>query len=340
MSPDGAGVTASLKIISMLAALNALDTMAAYKIMMSFSKRHAGVFRRIIGAMLVAHRLDALPALIYGRGSKDPEMHMFAVKWIRDMGNPLLSEQVQGIKNSRRLAQLIEAYAQVNELDAVNVTLSLTSHSSVFVRNAARKAILKYGQNAKWAIFREYENIFGEEPDKESQPVQWLERLYKYADERRDADFLKVFSAGLKFAESSDFKKMNEAYKSILASEPLFEKRDQMAAGYLAYARYLESDNEHDKAVWAYKMAKRLSVENSELFHQADSRLIFLQAEKNREAGALDKEVYLSHKDVLKNRGWISGSENSAHAVSWVTVMLVSLLIFIAATLVYFRIKQ
>ena len=55
---------------------------------------------------------------------------MFAVKWIRDLGNPLLSEQVK-IKNPRRLAQLLEAYASVNDLDVIDVTLTSTSQTDL-----------------------------------------------------------------------------------------------------------------------------------------------------------------------------------------------------------------
>ena len=105
----GPGTKAAVRVMSMLVALWSLDTMAGYKVMLDFSGRHAGVFRQEIGRMFVARGFDALPALIYGRGSDDKELHMFAVKWIRDMGDPLLGDQISGIKNPRRLAQLLEA---------------------------------------------------------------------------------------------------------------------------------------------------------------------------------------------------------------------------------------
>ena len=59
---------------------------------------------------------------------------------------------------------MLEAYASVNELDAVDVTLSLANNESVFVRQAARACLVSYGKNAKWSVRRTYENTFWQEP--------------------------------------------------------------------------------------------------------------------------------------------------------------------------------
>jgi hypothetical protein len=104
---------------------------------------------------------------------------MFSVKWIRDLGDPLLSQQVK-IKNPRRLAQLLEAYASVRDLDVIDVTLTLTNHESDFVRRAARACVRAFAENAKWPARRIYENTFAKEPPESMDVSKILDELFDY----------------------------------------------------------------------------------------------------------------------------------------------------------------
>ncbi len=344
MAPDGAGISAATRIAAMLVALNQLNTMAGYKVMLDFSGRHAGAFRSMIGELLVKQGLKALPALIYGRGSRDAELHMFAVKWIRDMGNPLLSEQLVGITDSRRLAQLLEAYASVNELNAIDVTLSCTNHDSLFVRRAARRCLEVYGKNARWSVFREYQNVFAEDPDPDEDVARWLERLYAVRDEAREAADVRLFETGSAHAKAGRFAQMADAWGQLLAGSPLHEERARMARGYLDWARQLESDGDADRASAMYRMALRLADNDSADYRSAHARLAFVRAEANRASGAVDVTLYreLSLVDdgpAMKRslRNFLAGEGSGRRAL--LRVFLVSLFIFIAALLVYRRLK-
>ncbi|MBN2529933.1 MAG: hypothetical protein JXR76_26320 [Deltaproteobacteria bacterium] len=344
MTPRTPAVNVCNRIVQLLMSLHAQDTMAGYKVLLDFSGRYAGAFRGFIGELMVHAGLKALPALIYGRGSENRELHMFSVAWIREMGDPLLSEQIQGIRNSRRLAQLLEAYASVNELDAIDVTLSLANHESAIVRNAARASLDVYGRNAKWSIHREFENTFGEEPG-EGDFEQWVAALYKVWDEQRDSKTAALFQKGLDAREKRQFKTMDELYRELLSMQPLSPHRAKMADGYLAYAIELESSGAHDDAIAATRMARRLSEEGSATFRKASARLEWLHAESLRNHGALDVAAY----DKLRQdksadfdaERWaqLGRSNDSEKEIRWTSVIVVSALIFLGCLLLFWRVR-
>jgi hypothetical protein len=299
----GAGTRAATRVMTLLVALSKLNTMAGYKVMLDFSLRHAGAFRREIGDMLVSVGFDALPALVYGRGSKDQELHMFAVKWIRDMGNPLLGEQITGIENPRRLAQLLEAYASVREMDAVDVTVSLTNHDSIFVRNAARKCLEVYGANAKWQIRRTYENTFSREPSAESSFEQWRAEIYRHYDQARIAPEMGLFEQGLDLARSGDLEGMAARYAEVLRNEPMFPRRHEMAAGFIELAALRERQERLDGAREATLLALRVARHGSEEHGRAQARLKWIEAEVNRKAGAVDPVLYARIAEMDPDHG-------------------------------------
>jgi tetratricopeptide (TPR) repeat protein len=344
--PDlGAGTSGALRILSMLSALNTLNTMAAYKVMIEFSPRHAGVFRQEIGSMLVGCGLDALPALVYGRGSSDSEIHMFAVKWIRDMGNPLLSQQVK-IKNPRRLAQLLEAYASVRDLDAVEVTLALANHESSFVRTAARLCIKSYGENAKWPARRIYENTFSKEPPDNADVSKMLDEIFKYYDAQRLAPMTALFEEGLAAYKKGRYEKMESSYRKVLKAAPMFPKRDRMADGFFAYARSLMDRDQGGEAEEKLRMAYRLAEPDTETAGHIRAELNWLKAEKLRAAGIADLELY---KLVLKDNPsheaaaeWVEKLANPDASIDKIVtkVLIVSFFVFLAASLVFLRLRK
>ena len=344
LEPRTDAVNMATRVVTLLVALHSQNTMAGYKVLLDFSGRYAGAFRALIGELMVHAGMKALPALIYGRGSKNKELHMFAVAWIREMGNPLLSEQIRGIQNSRRLAQLLEAYASVNELDAIDVTLSLANHDSGIVRKAARACLEVYGRNAKWSIHREYENAFGDEPE-DGDYQEWAAALYKAWDTQRESRTIALFRKGVAAAKSGDFKTMDTAYRELLSMAPLNPHRDVMARGYLAYAARLEFLGNQADALQATRMARRLSEEGAPEYKDATARLKWLHAEALRSSGALDVAAYRDlakqprlHKDAAQ---WAAYGQNNRKGkpIRWYAVIIVSLLIFVSALLLYWRVR-
>jgi len=342
----GPGAVAALRVMGMLVALYSLDTMAGYKVILDFSGRHAGAFRQEIGAMMVQRGFAAMPALVYGRGSTNKELHMFAVKWIRDMGNPLLGEQILGIQNPRRLAQLLEAYASVNDLDAIDVTVSLANHNSIFVRNAARACLAAYGRNAKWSVRRTYENTFSREPVKDSAQEDWLSELYRFWDEQRVAGTIGVFEEGLQLASDGKFQQMDDRFRQVLRDAPMFSRRAEMAAGYLKYALQLEDEGNGDGARKMNTMALRLASDGSQEARLAGARLDWLFAEEARKGGAAHYKAYQAvaaadpaNGDAAKWAARLSPEHAGQSALKWKAV-LISLILFVAALLVYFRLRR
>jgi hypothetical protein len=340
----GNGTRVAARIMAILVALRSLNTMAGYKVMLDFSLRHAGAFRQEIGAMMVASGLDALPALIYGRGSKSEELHMFAVKWIRDMGNPLLGDQIRGIKNPRRLAQLLEAYASVNELDAVDVTVSLTNHDSIFVRKAARKCLESYGVNAKWTLKRTYENTFSREPPESGGVESWREELYAHYDQARIAPAMGMFKRGLKHAEQDQLEEMERLFRQVLRDEPMFPRRHEMAPGFLELAARFEENEQLSQARAMSLLALRVADPRSAEHGRAQASLKWIEAEVNRRGGAVDLELYEQISRMDPDHDEASGMADDLAAGGpgfgklGLKAAVIALFVFLAAVLVVRRI--
>jgi hypothetical protein len=329
----------------MLHALSSLDTMAAYKTMIEFSPRHAGVFRQEVGRLICSHKMDAMPALIYGRGSKNPEIHMFAVKWIRDLGDPLMSDQVK-IENPRRLAQLLEAYASVNDLGTIDVILALTNHSSSFVRAAARASITAFGRNAFWPARRQYENTFGQEPDESMSVESILTALYKYYDDRRLAESYTLFMQGKNAFRAGRLAEMEKAFREVLKSEPMFPKKSEMAEGFFALADSIDDDDAAKKEA-ALMMVLRVSDDDAAPLHRsAEARLLYMRNAPLRDQGLAAPNLYLRIVNLdptLKNAAKMVDRlkpESAGRSRLIYKALLVSLFIFIGGLLLFFRLHK
>ena len=340
------GLRAALRVVTMLFALHDLNSLVGYKIMLAFSGRHAGAFRQLVGNMMVTRGLDALPALVYGRGSKDKELHMFSVAWIREMGNPLLSEQIQGIRNPRRLAQLLEAYASVNDLSTIDVTLSMANHESVFVRRAARSALAAYGRNARWQLRRQYENTFSQPPKGDTDFEQWRQALYDFWDQERIKDALREFERGQQAATAGDFETMHQHYSRVLLDEPLFVRRGEMATSYLSWSKQLEKTGAFQRAEEMNRLALRLSDADSMTRAMAGAGMDWLAAEAALQGGAANIHVYRRIADAdpthegAAQRVVTLLPESDERRQLFRKGIGVSLCIFLALLIAYFRLRR
>lgn len=346
MDPTGEpGVKGALRILSMLHALSSLDTMAAYKVMIEFSPRHAGIFRAQIGKMLCSHKMKVMPALVYGRGSKNKEIHMFSVKWIRDLGNPLLSEQIK-IENPRRLAQLLEAYASVNDLDTIDVILSLTDHSSAFVRAAARGSAAVFGRNVLWPARRQYENIFGKAPDASMTVEDVLAALYKRYDSRRLAESRELFAAGLTAFREGRLEDMDKAFREVLKKSPMFPRRGEAAPGFFALAESFDEDDIQKKEAALMMVLRVTDDESSKVYRAAKARLLWLRSKPLREKGLAAPRIY---RRISKLDPSFEGAADMLRALRpdavsktgiVVKALLVSLIIFLGGFLIILRLRR
>ncbi|MCP4198048.1 MAG: hypothetical protein GY762_12945 [Proteobacteria bacterium] len=346
LNPDlGKGATGALQIMSMLRALSALDTLAAYKIMIEFAPRHAGIFRHEIGRLLVGHGLNALPALVYERANPNQTIRMYAVKWIRDMGDPLLSVQVK-MRHPRRLAQLLEAYASINDLSVIDVTLSLTNHESPFVRASARNCLWTFERNVKWPAYRLYENSFGNPPPEGANTRAILDALYEHFDATRLAPMMPLFESGLAAQKEGRLYEMAEKYKEILKAEPMFPKRHEMSEGFLALSDMADRRGQAEKAIANARMALRVADPGSPQARRAKSRLKWAEAEAFEKAGIAVSDLYQTildgdpkHIGALRRQKGLTSTEVPVDRLI-IKSVAVSVLVFLALSLVFWRLKK
>ncbi|MCU0663648.1 MAG: hypothetical protein MUC50_15135 [Myxococcota bacterium] len=337
--PSDAPRTA-LRLVVLLRALAAKRTLAAYKALIDFSPRHAGTLRAEVGRLLVGQGLSALPALVYCRAHPEEETRMFCVRWIRDMGDPLLSEQVLGIDSTRRLSQLLEAYCAVNDLDTVDVTFSLTNHSSSFVRRAARACIERYGNNSKWGVMRAYENTFGKEPPEGALVATLLQELYDHYDANRLVKVHALLERAHEKLGQDRLEEMAELYKAALAEAPSFARDEKLTAGLVALVGKYERAGDAEKALALARFTSWLLESGGT--QQRSMRALQLEdglrsAQGDQIVSAAQYHQLLSLDPQRESaRKWLDANEpkgfHAARAVS--KSLMVSFILFLATMLV------
>ncbi|HJL00148.1 MAG TPA: hypothetical protein RMH85_10370 [Polyangiaceae bacterium LLY-WYZ-15_(1-7)] len=230
------------------------------------------------------HGEALLPALVVLRGHDDRDVRRWARVSIDELGmsNPATALQTEDLG---RLAELVGAYAEIRELDAMPVTISFVDHPDDRVREAARAAMEAYGRNALW----QFRIAFRHKLDEEA-PLEWgwrrtMRALYERLDERRLAPVNARIDAALEALEAGRHEEAERALDAVLrdAPEPPRPGIVGDALLRLGVARGDELGGLR-RALWLAPDAPEAA--------RWRGRRIFLEAEADRARGVLDAEGY------------------------------------------------
>jgi tetratricopeptide (TPR) repeat protein len=118
------------------------------------------------------------------------------------------------------------------------------------------------------------------------------------------------YRAGLQAEQRGALDEMRERYDEVLAKDPDFENAEQMAAGYLTYARAKADANPKD-ALDALRRASRL-IRAEDTRHQIDSLLYAIEARQLIDQGIADQ--------VLLKRAIELDPNNERATRTWTTI--------------------
>ena len=199
----------------------------------------------------------ALPALIEAKRHKAGKISRWAERQLDVAGKAIASELVQ-TEDQQALADILRAYGRIRDPDAARIVISFANSERAQIRLAARQAVAMMGDVATWQLRETYENIVGEKPPREWSWDRTARELFARFDRLRLAQVFKLFDRGLEAQRAGELEKMREHYDKVLAHNPLFDRRAEMADGYLLYARK-HADSSKEKAIRALYRGERIA---------------------------------------------------------------------------------
>ena len=251
-----AGVTRALTTVSLLRALAHAATTPAVRQMVLMASDAGGVLRPELGRQLKAMGDRAVAGLIEARRDPTAETRTWASNLLEGMGKRTPGDAVQ-TKDNQALSDVLHAYANIKDLEALPVVLSFVSSDRVQVRTAAREATLAYGQDAQWKLREAWAALMGEPAPDGMPAVDLAKKLYDAYDRARLKDVYELLDQGLASQKDGKLKDAIAALDEVLARQPLLDRRAEAAPAYVAWGESLE-DSDRAAALAALRKALRL----------------------------------------------------------------------------------
>jgi tetratricopeptide (TPR) repeat protein len=272
-------------ILGLSRLLATIGTTPAVRELGSLFVTYGELLRSDLERQLVTMGDRALPGLIEMRRGESKEQRAWALKLLEALGKAIPGEAVQ-TGDDQRLAEVLLAYGRAREVDAARVILSFANSDRRQIREAARQAVLLLADSGFSAVRESYANMMNEKP-----PEAWgwettARELFRIFDRVRLVDAYALMDEGLAAFRQHDPQKAAAAFDRALARDPAFEKRAEMAPGYLAFARALKKDDP-SRAMENLRKAMRVDPSGS-VARQAESELLVLQARDRSGHGIVD----------------------------------------------------
>jgi hypothetical protein len=248
-----------------------------------------GEFLRVDTQLQLEHLGDkAIAGLIEARRHPAEKISKWAYRQLDARGKALPSDAVQTTDYSA-LADILRAYGRVKDPDAARIVVSFANSERAQIRDAARQAIALFGEVGAWQLRDTYEAVVGKKPPRDWTWERTARELFGEFDRLRMAEVAKLFETGNAARLKGDMNAMVAAFDRVLAQSPNFERREELIAGYLDFARK-NADDKREAALQAVHRVDRLSIGSPE--HNAvQSLLLTLQAETLEAQGIADQTL-------------------------------------------------
>jgi len=263
----------------------------------------------------VQHRLAvlgdrAVAALIEARRYPAEKIARWAERQLDRLGKAIPSEAIR-TDDYQVLADILRAYGRTRDIDAARIVMTFANSERHQVRQAARQAIVMLGSAGLWQLRDAYENVVGKRPKRDWSWQRTARELFGEYDRLRLARVFQRFEDGMRAMKAGDLTKMAKAFDAVLVRDPLFERRAEMASGYLAFAREI-ADSDRPAAELALARVERIS-QDPQLVSTARSLRLALQGQDLASRGIVDERLARSAlnfdpsnqraKDLLKAQG-------------------------------------
>lgn len=266
-----------------------------------------GVFRDECGRQIRAMDSWAIPALVrlmhqpnQGRQSM-AKQRRYASYQLDRMDRQRPSKAISTAPDDRVRAEIIHAYGETRALDAVEAVLGQVDSASHRVRKEARWAWLRYvtgkapppapkrkrklpggkeeaeekpdyltyREIATLALQKQLQAINNEPPDPNVSAKEMTDELFEYYDRKRAAEWDDEFAAARAKEERGDVKGAVGEYGWILAHDPSYARRGEMAHGFARWGDSLRDQGDVSRALGAWRQAIDLAPDGPDARYAA-----------------------------------------------------------------------
>lgn len=272
-------------VLSLERALVDIGTTAAARELINVYTQYGDLLRIDVQQMMARLGDRAVPALLEARKHDSEKVRKWAIRQLDAIGKAVPGETVQ-IPDQDVLADVLRAYGRTRDIDALRVVVSFCSSDRQLVRDAAREALVNYGDAALWQLREAHETLTGKRP---TASVPWNKLaldLFEAHDRARLEEIFHTFEEGQAFQKDGKLDDMAARYDAVLARAPTFDRRAEMVEGYELLAKQLERSDRPRAALLARK-ALRLDPQGPHA-RPLEVYLLTLETEQLADEGLVD----------------------------------------------------
>jgi hypothetical protein len=331
-------------VVALLRMLSAISNVEAAREMIFVYARFGEFIRPEVQQRLLDMKDRSVSALIEARRHAAEKISRWAALRLDQMGKAIPGESAR-TNDYEALADILRAYGRIRDPDAARIIVSFANSERGQLRVAARQAIAMLGTVGLWQLRDAYEDVVGRRPRRDWTWERTARELFGEFDRLRLARVYGTFVEGLEKLRKGDLEAMGRAFDWVLTKDPLFEKRAQMAEGYLKLAQDSFERNPETSRQAAIR-AERLATDDK-LRNQARSLVVTVQAIASAKRGVVDvdklgRALELDPSNVrARNLIALAQAPGAAYAhttmLRWVSSAVISAIGLLAVVLVLLR---
>jgi tetratricopeptide (TPR) repeat protein len=288
-----------------------------------------GVFRDEVGRAIRSMESFAVPPLVLlmHRDKSPAKQRRYASYQLDRMDRARPSKAIATAPDDNIRAAIIHAYGETRALDAVEAVLNQVDSASHRVRGEARWTWLRYvtgkapppapkrkrklpgGQQeaeekpdyltyreiATLALQKQLAAINNAPPDPNLSAKELTDELFAYYDKKRAAEWDAAFAAAQAKEQAGDLRGATDEYGWILAHDPTYQRRGEMAHAFARYGDSLRDQGEVAQALGAWRQAIDLAPDGDGARY-AGARVTLYDGLQALEHGAADGEAFARAK--------------------------------------------
>jgi hypothetical protein len=297
----------AMEIVAIMRAIAATRRLDAVEPLFSLAFQLDGVFRDECGRQIRSMDSFAVPELVRLMHRDDTKQQRFAKQrryasyQLDRMDRARPSKAIATAPDDRVKAEIIHAYGETRALDAVESVLNQVDSPAHRVRREARWTWLRYvtgkapppapkrkrklpGGHAEseekpdyltyreialLALQKQLQAINDEPPDPNASAKQLTDLLFDYYDQKHAAEWNDLFEGAHAKEARGDLKGATDDYGWILAHDPGYARRAEMAPAFTRYADSLRDEGDTGRALGFWRQAIDLAPNGSDARYAA-----------------------------------------------------------------------
>lgn len=275
-----------VELLAMVRVLGAVGTTPAVRELIELRANFGDLLRIDLARQIHKLKDRAVPALLEAKKHDATVVQRFADSELDRLGKVTPGEAVS-TSDYEVLTDTLRAFGYTKNEEAVDVLLSFANHERRKIREAAREAVAAIGEAGRWRLRDVYQDLTGEKIDKSLPWDVVARRIFAIYDKGRVAELWSIFTSGLEAGKASQHAVAVEAFDKVLARDPLFERRREMAPSYFAHAKTIGFDRAEERIAMLRK-AKRLDPKGADVT-RIEAEIAFSEAKVLIEEGRPDR---------------------------------------------------